>query len=1059
MSKLIEWFVDNPVAANLLMFIFIASGLLSLKDVRKEEFPNIETPIVTVMVPYLGAAPTEVESGVCTRIEESISGIEGIDKIRTTAAEGRCNVVIEVDRNADLSKALDDIKAQVNAISTFPANTERPIVSQITMQSLVVQLAIHGDTDEKSLKFLAEDIRRDLLELPAVSLVETLYLRPDEISVEISEATLRRHGLTIAAVTNAIRQSSIDIPGGSIRSVGGEIRLRSTGQRYSGEALSDITVLSHADGSRLLLADIATIVDGFEEVDQYAELNGDPAMLIQVWRVGDDNALTIAENVVDYVVTKERGLPDSIHLTIWNNEANELIGRLSAVIDSALSGLVLVIISLSLFLRVRLALWVSAGIPVAIFGAIALFPAMDLSLSTLSLMGLLLSLGVVVDDAIVVGERIYTKEQQGLDPRTAAITGTSEVAVPVFFGVLTTIAAFLPMLSVNSNMGQFFASIGWTVVLCLVFSIIESQLILPSHLAHRRRQRGKTNASQRWEQFQERISGSLEWFASVHYRQWIQWSLLNRYTVLSIALAMILILGAILSSGRIVFQFFPAVAGNNVVAHVSMPEGYPLSGTKRALATLQTSAEKVRAIVDADMPAGQSAFKNELSSIGLSITQGAMVVIGETGSHVAEISLNLVPYRERGGETPQAIADLWRELTPGIPDALEMSFSANAVSLGPDIDLELRGRDIDELGRAAMALDDVLQSFSGVYDINNSYRSGKRELTLQILPAAETLGLTQADLGNQVRDAFYGREAQRVQRGRDDVRIMVRFPESDRASINTLERMRIRLPDGTEVPALSVAKLVEITGKAAIQRTDGQRRINVFGTVDRAVAAPESILNILFKDRIPDILSQYPGITISQAGEAEERSAALSGLASTSLIALMIIYALLAIPLKSYLQPLVVMASIPFGFIGAILGHVIMGYDLVFFSLMGMVALAGVVINSSLVLVDFINRNRRLHGMQLHDAVIDSGLSRFRPIFLTSITTFLGLMPLMVTRDFDTAPFVPMAVSLGFGVIFATAVTLILIPALYVILEDGLTKLDSSATPVPTTTESHQPKA
>ena len=726
MPKLITWFVDNPVAANLLMFILVASGLLSLKDVRKEEFPNIETPIVTVTVPYRGAAPAEVESGVCTRVEESISGIEGIQKIRTTAAEGRCSVMVEVDRDADLSKALDDVKAQVNAISTFPANTERPVVSQITMQSLVIQLAVHGQTDEKSLKFLVEDIRRDLLELPAVSLVETTYLRPDEISVEVSEATLRRHGLTIASVADAIRRTSIDIPGGTIRAEGGEIRLRSTGQRYSGDELLDVVVMSHPDGSRLLLSDIATVVDGFEEVDQYAELNGEPAMLIQIWRVGNDNALEISRTVLDYVARKEQSLPDGLHLTVWNNEANELIGRLSAIIDSALSGLVLVIISLSLFLRVRLALWVSAGIPVAIFGAIALFPSMDLSLSTLSLMGLLLSLGVVVDDAIVVGERIYTQEQQGLSGREAAIAGTSEVAVPVFFGVLTTIAAFLPMLSVDSNLGQFFLSIGWTVVLCLIFSLIESQLILPSHLSHRRRARGETDWGVRWERFQDRLSGSLERFSDFRYRRVVQWSIENRYAVLSVALGMMIITGATLASGRLIFQFFPSVSGNSVVAHVAMPEGYPIASTKQVLAALQASAAKTREQIDADMPEGSSAFTNELSSIGLSITQGAMVMIGETGSHIAEVSLNLVPYRERGGKTPQEIANLWRELTPPIPDALELSFSANAVSLGADVDLELRGRDIEELGKAASALDEVLHSFSSLYDISNSYRSGKR---------------------------------------------------------------------------------------------------------------------------------------------------------------------------------------------------------------------------------------------------------------------------------------------------------------------------------------------
>lgn len=1038
MPKLIAWFVDNPVAANLLMFILIASGLLALNDVRKEEFPNVEAPVVTVTVPYLGAAPSEVESGVCTRIEEAIDGIENIVKVKTTAAEGSCNVVIELEFTADRAKALDDIKAQVNAISTFPANTERPIVSQVTMLSVVTQLAVHGQTDERSLKNVTETIRTDLLELPEVSLIKTLYVRPDEISIEIPEATLRRHKLTLSDVARAIRTSSVDIPGGSIKAEAGEIRLRSTGQKYSGIELENVVIATDGIGGRLLLKDIATIIDGFQDVDQLAKFNGEPAMIIQIFRIGTDDAIEISNAVTDYVQIKERQLPEDIHLSVWNNEADELVGRLGTMMNNAFGGLLLVIISLSLFLRVRLALWVSAGIPVAIFGALAFFPSTDLSINTLSLMGLLLSLGVVVDDAIVVGERIYTKEQEGLAPRAAAITGTSEVAIPVFFGVLTTIAAFMPLLSVDSNLGQFFVSIGGTVILCLIFSIVESQLILPSHLSHRAQNRGASGLGGRWERLQDRIAGSLESFSSNHYRRWIVWGIDNRYTTLAVALALIIVMSGLFFSGRVVLQFFPAVSGNNVVARLVMPEGYPVDATAKALAQLQASAEKTRQLVDQEMDNGRSAFENELASVGLTITQGSMTVVGDSGSHIAQASLSMVPYRERAGMTPQEVVKLWREQTPPLPDVLELNFSADAVSLGADIELELRGRDLDELSRAAAELSKVLEGFEGLYDVANSYRSGKRELTLKILPSAESLGLTQAELGNQVRDAFYGHEAQRVQRGRDDVRVMVRFPEIDRKSLSALEAMAIRLPDGTEVPALSVAELVPTVGNSRIQRTDGQRTINVTAAADRGVVPPEQVLVTLFQDYLPDLLERYPGITIEQAGEAEERTRALSGLIGASLVALMVIYALLAIPLKSYLQPLVVMASIPFGFIGAVLGHMIMGYDLVFFSLLGMIALAGVVINSSLVLVDFINRNQRIHSMELHEAVVDSGMSRFRPIFLTSITTFMGLMPLMVSNDFDTAPFVPLAVSLGFGVIFATGVTLILIPALYVILEDFL---------------------
>ena len=477
---------------------------------------------------------------------------------------------------------------------------------------------------------------------------------------------------------------------------------------------------------------------------------------------------------------------------MWSNEADELVGRLGTMVNNALGGLLLVIVSLSLSLRVRLALWVSAGIPVAIFGALAFFPSAGLRISTLSLMGLLLSLGVVVDDAIVVGERIYTKEQEGFDPRTAAIRGTSEVAVPVFFGVLTTIAAFMPLLNVNSNLGQFFVSIGGTVVLCLIFSIVESQLILPSHLAHRSQKRAQYGFSQRWETLQDRIAGSLESFATRRYKRWIEWGIDNRYTTLSIALAMMVIMGGLIASGRVVFQFFPAVAGNNVVARVVMPEGYPLEGTQAVIEKIQASAAETRRRVDAGRDDGKSAFKNELSSVGVSITQD-FAMVGDTGSNVAEVSLNLVPYRERGGMTPQEVVNLWRDLTPPIPDGVELCFSADAVSMGADIDLELRGRDIEQLGHAANELTEILTTYGGLYDISNSYRSGKRELALKVLPEAEALGLTQADLGNQVRDAFYGREAQRVQRGRDDVRVMVRFPQDDRRSLASLETIKSSL--------------------------------------------------------------------------------------------------------------------------------------------------------------------------------------------------------------------------------------------------------------------------
>ena len=1036
MKALISWFVKNPIAANLLMFSLVVGGLLGLIEVRKEEFPNIDVPTITVSVPYLGAAPSEVETGVCIRIEEAVQGIEGIDKVKTFAAENRCVVALELTNASLQDRALDDVKAQVNAISTFPANTEKPVVASVSLRSVVMYLAISGDTDERSLKNLTESLREEILEIPSVSLVDTMYVRPDEISVEIPEFTLRRHGLTLEAVAKAIRRSSVDIPGGSIKSDSGEIRLRSTAQRYTGRELEDVPVITNSNGTRILLRDIAVIRDGFEEQELSAMFDGRPTQLLKVWRLGKDNTLAMARDISDFVEVKQRSLPPGLELRIWSNEADELVDRLSTLINNATGGLLLVILTLALFLRVRLALWVTAGIPVSILGAIAFFPSADLGISTLSLMGFLLSLGILVDDAIVVGERIHTHEGFTQDAQEAAVNGTTEVAIPVFFGVLTTMAAFIPIVTVDSMLGSFFGAIGWTVLLCLVFSLVESQLILPAHLAHRSKGRGTSAIGRRWEAFQEKVSGGLERFAQRQYQQALSFVLQYRYATLGAALAALIIILGLLASGRVIFQFFPTVSGNEIYASLELPEGYPVERTAKALELVQASADQLIAELDQDLPEGTSAVINQFKTIGLPISKSEISGSTESGSHIAEMSITLLPHGQRGGMTPKEAAKRWRELTPNIPDVIEKSFTASAVSLGEDINIQIRGKDLEVMSGAAAALTEVLSSFDAIYDISDSYRAGKQELVVRVRPEAESLGLTQADLGTQVRHAFYGAEAQRVQRGRDDMRIMVRYPESDRHSLDNYNQLYIRLPNGAEVPIETVASAQLSAGNATIRRVDGQRTINVTAYADRTRIAPESVLRLIESQHIPRLESQYPGTKFSLAGEAEERASALSGLARTSLLALIIIYTLLAVPLKSYLQPLVVMASIPFGFIGAVLGHFILGYDLVFFSILGIVALSGVVINASLVLVDFINKRRLDVKLSVAEAVTLAGVARFRPIFLTSVTTFVGLLPLMLNADLATAPFVPLAVSLGFGVIFATSVTLLLIPALYLILHD-----------------------
>jgi multidrug efflux pump subunit AcrB len=613
------------------------------------------------------------------------------------------------------------------------------------------------------------------------------------------------------------------------------------------------------------------------------------------------------------------------------------------------------------------------------------------------------------------------------------------VSVPVIFGVLTTMAAFLPIVTIPGDMGSFFRGVGATVILCLLFSLIESQLILPSHLAHRRASRAASATPEgAWERLQDRISQSLENFAANRYRPFLERVMRRRYLTLAFGIAALVVMGGMIASGRIVFQFFPSVEGDRLYAALTMPEGTSVEVTERAVRQLEQAVERVRARLDEGRDAGEgSAVRHVMSSIGMQVARGSMLFAGGEGSNFAEIAVELEPYLERGGLTPAEAAALWREYTGPIPDALELSFTAAAFSAGKAIDIQLRGRDVAELGAAAAELREALQGYEGVYDISDTFRAGKQELVLKIRPEAELLGLSQRDLGRQVRQAFYGEEAQRVQRGREDVRVMVRYPEAERVSLGDFENMRIRVADGTEVPSLSVANTAFGRGYSTIRRVDGRRVVSVLADVDREVNTPEAVLASLERTVMPGIAQRHPGVSFALAGEAEERAEAMHGLFEMSILALLIIFALLAIPLRSYLQPLVIMSSIPFGLIGALLGHLIMGQDLVFFSLLGIVALSGVVVNASLVLVDYVNRQRR-GGVQIQRAVLDSGVVRFRPIVLTSATTFIGLVPLMATANISTTLFVPMAISLGFGVLFATVVTLILVPALYLILDDFL---------------------
>lgn len=1085
MNRAISWFAENGVAANLLMFLILAAGILTAYQVKQEVFPEIESDLISISVLYPGAAPEEVEEAVCVRIEEQVHGIEGVKRITSQAVEGVGVVMVEVFPDADLRRVLDDVKNRVDAIDSFPDETEKPVVTEILIRRQVINVAVSGPADEATLKRLGEQVRDEISSLPGITQVELAAARPYEISIEVSEEALRRHGLTFDAVAAAVRRSSLDLPGGAVKTRGGEILLRAKSQAYRGRDFEGLTLLTRRDGTRLLLRDVARVVDGFAETDQFARFDGQPAVLVQVFRVGEQSALELSERVREYVRTAQARMPEGIQLTTWLDDAQVLRSRLDLLLRNGRAGLILVLASLALFLRLRLAFWVSLGIPISFLGAVWLMPTLDVSINLISLFAFIVVLGIVVDAAIVVGENIYTQLQRGMKPLEAAVQGAREMSVPVIFGVLTSVAAFAPLLFLEGNMGKFLRVIPLIVIPTLLFSLVACLLILPSHLSRvrfgstgwlpirqgraspppagpgtpapepaPRRERNPLKHVQRF------FSGGLEWVIERLYRPFLRVALEWRYLTVSLILVTLLATVGLVAGGRIKFSFFPSVEGDNVVALVTMPLGTPVEMTADAVRRLEESAELLRAEIDDATPEETpSVFRHALASIGEQPFRAAQSQGGGrpgetfTGSQMGEVNVQLAASEEREVSSAE-VARRWRELTGPVADAVELTFTSSLFSSGDPINVQLAGRSLDDLSRAAEELKGHLARYPGVYDVADTFRAGKRELTLRVRPEAEVFGIAQADLARQVRQAFYGEEAQRVQRGRDEVKVMVRYPESQRRSLGDLERMRIRLGDGTEVPFFRVADLEFGRGFSAIQRVDRRRAVNVTAEVDENRANANEILAELEAGFLPGLMARYPALTYSLEGQQREQRDTLSGMARGFVGALIMIYALLAIPLRSYSQPLLIMSVIPFGIVGAVWGHVLMGLELTVLSMFGVVALAGVVVNGSLIMVDFVNRSRRAGTPRL-EAVWEAGAARFRPILLTTLTTFLGLTPLLLETSLQARFLIPMAISLAFGVVFATVITLLLIPCGYLILEDlkQLFGRQSTAAPQPASTK------
>jgi len=1044
---IIAWFASNHVAANLLMLMIIIFGIVSAYTIRKQTTPDFELNWVQIRVPYPGAAPQEVEEGVVIKIEEAIQDIPGIVEINSRAREGLGSVTVEVASGEDINEILTEVKTRIDAISTFPALTEKPVIYKQEVPIHVVFVTVTGDLDEYARKALGQDIRDELMEIPSVNQVQILGDRDYEISIEVSEHVLRQYGLTMSEISQAIRASSIDMPGGAIKTEGGDILLRTEGQVYTGQEFAELVLRTFPDGTRLTLGDIATINDGFIETNGYARYMGQPSASMRVMAIGQKNELETAAAVREYVEKRALTLPDGVDIEVWVDRSYYLRDRLDMMVKNMLQGALLVCLILSLFLRMKVAGWVIVGIPIAFFGALTLMPLgpWPVSLNTISLFGFILVLGIVVDDAIIIGESIYTKIRADGHTLDNVIRGANRVAVPATFGVLTTIAAFAPMLFVGGIVGPFFEALSMVVILCLIFSLIESKLILPAHLVHAnikpvdeadlfdpQREIGRWERVPRFfQKIQRRVQHGMHSLIHDRYAPFLDKVLRNRGLTFSIFASILILTVGLMNSGFVRVVLFPEVPSDFIQVQMTMQNGTAPAVRDLALSRLEQAVFDINDEFVAVHPGAEDPIDH--------------LIVFTNGDNGGVIFAELYRGDDRALDSDEIIT-LWRDKVGEIAGMKELTYSGGD-HIGGDAPLSfnLSGNNYQSLENAAAELEEKLREYNGVFDIRNTANAGGQEITLAIKPEAEALGLTMASLGRQVRQAFYGEEAQRIQRGKDELKVMVRYPLEDRRSIADLENMRIRTPAGDEVPFSSVAEVSFGQAYSSISRQNRKRTVTVSANIDPEIVEPGEIVEEITEDFIPGMLGRNPGVGYSLEGASLEQLEFFRKISVASIAALFLIFALIAIPLHSYSQPLIIMSVIPFGLIGAVIGHILMGKAISMFSLFGLIALAGVVVNDSLILMDFINK-ARLEGMSAIEAVRQSATERFRPIVLTSLTTAAGLMPIMLETSLQAQFVIPMAISLSFGIIFATVITLFLIPSLYLLQQDfGRLMVDTKA--------------
>lgn len=1033
---MVAFMAKNGVAANLLMMFLLIAGLWSYTTIVQEVFAETSLDSVQISVAYPGASPQEVEESIVQKIEEAVEAVENVQEIRSKAAESVGSVIVEMEKDTDIDRALDDIKAEIDQIQTFPNEAEEPDVREITTRQSVMQIAVYGDASEEALKQTAYRLESSLSALPELSFVDTRAIRDYEVSIEISQDRLQALGLSLGDVSRVVAASSLDIPAGSIDTDSEEVRVRTLGQNYNQQNFEDIVLVSNQQGALVRLGDVATVKDAFEDNDLISEFNGQPAVFVQVFRTSDERVLEIAEATRAYLTDKfAPSLPAGISYAIWNDDSELLNDRLGLLLKNAAIGLFLVLLALTLFLDIRLAAWTALGIGVTFIGAIFLLDLSGSSINMFSLFGFILALGLVVDDAIVVGENVYTQRSAGRTGLGAAISGARRVTMPVIFAVLTTIAAFSPLFAIGGVIGRIIADIPLVVVAVLALSLVECLLILPSHLSTLPPPGTPTRSSftRFFERVQAKVDDYFKAFVNGPLDKALNFAVRMPVVVLFSAIALFVLVIALVPAGIIKTTFLPAIEADKVTASLEMPAGTTIDETAQVARLIEAGGRKAYTdVTGREANAEDSVLRGIYTVIGQGGASGGPSAVQSSGlsSNLASIEFAFVPGDQRDLASGE-FEDAWRDAVGQIPAVRSLVFASELISIGEPISVQLSDPDPAIVEAASARLIEELGRFAGVFDIESDQDEGLKEIQLRMKPQARSLGVTLQDVALQVRGAFFGNEALRVQRGQEDIRVYIRLPEEERNSIVDVERFRVRVPGG-EVPLSSIAEVSFGQAPSVIKRTDGRRVTTVTADLNTEVVTGQEIATALRGDILPGLQKDYPQLQYQFGGEQQEQAESFADLGVGFIAALLMIYVLLAIPFKSYMQPLIIMAVIPFGVIGALLGHLILGIDLAVFSMFGIIGLAGVIVNGSLVLIDFINENID-NGMPIHDAVIDAAKTRFRPIMLTSVTTFLGVAPITFETSIQAQFLIPMSASLGFGVLFGAVILQLLIPALAVL--------------------------